>query len=85
MASTATYTKVRADILTPHCFICHGGGNHDFSTYNGLKTVVVAGKPENSQLYLEVNSGAMPRGGQKLSTDEIKLIYDWIKAGALNN
>jgi mono/diheme cytochrome c family protein len=44
---------------------------------------VVPGKPESSKLYQAMKNGSMPAGGDsRMSDAEIKLVYDWIKAGA---
>ena len=50
-----------------------------------VPTLVLAGDPQNSALYLSVQSGSMPRGGLPLSPAELKLIYDWIQNGARND
>lgn len=41
--------------------------------------------PNNSVLYIEVQSGSMPRGAQKLSDYNIQLIQKWIQQKAKNN
>jgi hypothetical protein len=55
------------------------GGNHE-------KTVV-AGKPKESNLYLKLLPNPpfgkqMARNRKKLSDEEVKIVYDWIEAGA---
>ncbi|MEX1276117.1 MAG: c-type cytochrome domain-containing protein [Bacteroidota bacterium] len=55
------------------------GGNHE-------KTVV-AGKPKESNLYLKLLpkppfGKQMARNRKKLSDEEVKIVYDWIEAGA---
>ena len=86
----ATFTYIKNNILEPQCRLCHGGaggtyGNVSFSTYATTFKAVVAGKPEFSPLYLSVANGSMPRGGNKLSAQQLKAISDWIANGALNN
>jgi len=51
---------------------------------------IIPGDPVNSKLYLAVKSGNMPAKedgskGLPLSPVLVQNIYDWIKAGALNN
>ena len=51
---------------------------------------LVPGDPENSKMYQAVKSGSMPAtedgdAGTPLSPEHIQQIYDWIKAGALDN
>lgn len=51
---------------------------------------IVPGDPDNSKLYLAVKSGKMPAtedgdAGTPLSIEHVQQIYDWIKAGALDN
>ena len=49
---------------------------------HGNKKLIVKGKPEKSLLYLAVESGKMPKYGERLSDEDITLLYDWILAGA---
>jgi mono/diheme cytochrome c family protein len=77
----ATYTYISRNITQPKCASCHGS----YGTYTGLRGLVRPGNPAGSVLYTITNSGEMPRGGAKLSATELKAIYDWIAAGALNN
>lgn len=77
-------------------------GGIDFSSYQAMigsnlntsnthhAPFIIAGKPEESKLYLTLISGKMPMtengdAGIPLSADSIQNIYDWIKLGALNN
>lgn len=53
--------------------------------------LVVPGRPEQSWLYLRVacehpedNAFRMPRNGETLFPDELRMIYDWIKQGAFS-
>jgi hypothetical protein len=56
---------------------------------NGKGTRVVAGKPDQSLLYLKVTNppcgDKMPQGLPALSKDQTDLISAWITAGAPNN
>jgi len=54
------------------------------------RTRVVASNSLGSLLWLKINHTAdcgssMPLGGAKLSDDKIKLVADWINAGAQDN
>jgi len=53
--------------------------------YPGVMKMVVPGKAATSKLYTEINTGAMPEKKPKLSAALIKLVADWINAGAMNN
>lgn len=51
---------------------------------------IIAGDPEHSKLYLALKNNKMPATedgppGPKLPDALIQNVYDWIKAGALNN
>ena len=83
-----------APILRQHCVRCHQGakakGKLDLTSAKGLAAgadgarIVVSGKPQESRL-LEVVSGdkpEMPKNGKPLSVEEIKVLRDWIAAGA---
>lgn len=94
-ATTASYTAVQ-DIFTKNCIGCHGAANPkqgiDLSTYAGMMkggsegTVITAGDPEHSKLvdalYGRNGMKQMPMKASPLPADQIKLIEDWIKAGA---
>ena len=56
-------------------------GHHSIFKH-GNKKLIVKGKPEKSIIYLEVESGRMPKGGERLSDEDLTLLYDWILAGA---
>jgi hypothetical protein len=70
------------------------GGNHhgndsvlSLETYEGVMKDVKPGDPEGSKLWQRLNGQGgpvMPPNGP-LSTDLLKVIYDWIKQGAKNN
>ncbi|MDX2024376.1 MAG: hypothetical protein SF187_29305 [Deltaproteobacteria bacterium] len=63
-----------------------GGGAT--AAYNSLKNAMkfVAGNPNMSVIYNEVKNKEMPKDANaKLSDAQVKMIEDWIKAGALNN
>jgi mono/diheme cytochrome c family protein len=75
-----TYTYIQQNIVGK-CVACHA----NFNTYDGLKAEVVAGSAMTSLLYTKINTGEMPQGGPFLSVEQIRAVYDWIQAGAMNN
>jgi hypothetical protein len=83
-----------APLLLRHCLRCHQGkkpkGGLDLSSAKGLAAgaegspIVVPGKPDESRL-IEVVSGEkpeMPKNGKPLSRQEIKVLREWVTAGA---
>jgi uncharacterized membrane protein len=91
-ASAVTFTAINRQIIVPKCVQCHSATNAsaglNFSTYEGVVTdgVVVPGHPEQSSIFLQVQSGAMPMGSTpKLTSAELQLLSDWITAGGKND
>ena len=84
----STYTWINENIIQTQCLFCHVDPDPphglDFSTYEEIagSYTVIAGLPEASDFYLALASGAMPKGGARLSLAELNAISDWIKAGA---
>lgn len=96
---TPSEVSFSADIMPifeAECANCHGTfGGWDASSYNTVMTtgnnapVIIPGDPENSLLAQKIVGtqsigAAMPPGGL-LPEDEIQIILDWIKQGALDN
>jgi len=82
----AQLTAVK-DLLTAKCASCHGAtnlGNINYIT-DALQLVakgkVIPGNPAASPVFTRTNSGSMPPGAP-LDAASIKLISDWILAGA---
>ena len=81
-------------ILNQRCVLCHGNQtmakSMNLSSYLGTikgsesGAVVVAGKPNESLLFMKVHEGEMPKGGPPLSEGEINTIREWIASGALS-
>jgi uncharacterized membrane protein len=94
-ATGVSFSKDILPILQKNCTRCHSGNaprsGLRLDTFAATMTggnnppSVVASNPEKSPLYTLVKSGAMPFGGTRLSDSDIQMIYDWIKAGALDN
>ncbi len=86
-------THVRP-ILKRHCFQCHGEEEHPEGGLDlrfvrlmlqGGETgsVIVPGKPEDSLLFQRLRDSEMPPDESKLlSAEEVRIIRDWIAAGA---
>lgn len=79
-SSNATYSYVSKNILV-RCTSCHSG----FKTYSGTMSYVTPGSPQSSSLYTSTSAGRMPKGGSKISSADLKVLSDWIAAGAKNN
>ncbi|MSR32063.1 MAG: DUF1553 domain-containing protein [Gemmataceae bacterium] len=80
-------------LLKTHCFECHGEGKKNRggldlrlkkSMARGGESgpAIEPGKPGKSLLVEKIQSGEMPPGKQKLSPKEIKVVENWIAAGA---
>src|SRR5581483_7817149 len=80
-------------ILKAECFQCHGEGEklkgdldlrlRQLIVIGGEDgTALVPGKPEKSELFVEVRDGKMPKGEKKLSKAQIETIRKWIAGGA---
>ncbi len=93
--STApTFTEIYKTILTDYCT---GSGCHEPGTAGGLGFAtqasafaalshqVTAGDGIDSDLYVTLDTGVMPKGKPKLSAANIALVREWIDAGALDN
>ncbi|MFM7292345.1 MAG: c-type cytochrome domain-containing protein, partial [Planctomycetia bacterium] len=82
-----TFSAQVAPILSRHCGGCHIAGRKggfQMVSYAGLMKsgVVQPGVGESSRLVEVILSGDMPRGGGKVSPEEIGLLIKWIDAGA---
>jgi hypothetical protein len=81
-------------ILKAHCLQCHGDeeetkGGVDLRLrrfmlheLDGGRHVLVPGQPEQSEMFLLVREGEMPKRGGKLQPAQIALLERWIAAGA---
>jgi mono/diheme cytochrome c family protein len=91
-----TFGKDVKTFLQTYCINCHGAAkpraginleSYD-STVNGGKSLVVAGKPDDSRLVRVCEGKGKPMPPKKAkqpSADEIKSLRDWIADGAKNN
>ena len=89
-----TFATIYSNILVVYCAgsSCHKPGTQGgigFSTqasaYSAISHQVIPGDGADSDLYVTVNTGVMPRGAPKLSAANLALIKAWIDAGAANN
>jgi len=94
-ASGVSFSKDVLPILEANCTKCHGSerasGGLNLTSYADLMkgskdgAVITAGDAAKSTLVDLISTGKMPRGADKLSDDQIKLITDWVNAGAEDN
>ena len=90
VSSGSGFAGVQA-IMNKNCMPCHNAQNRksgiDLSSYNGIAnnpSSVSPGEPEQSGIY-KTTSGprpSMPKDRPKLKEADLKVMYDWIKAGA---
>jgi hypothetical protein len=85
--TAVSFNKQIFPIIQANCALsCHyaGSATDPFSTYEGMMKDVIAGKPNQSMLYLRMTglSGSkMPPGGT-LTPNQLTLIRLWISQGA---
>ena len=93
-ATAPSFTTIYSTILVVDCAgsNCHkpgAQGGIGFSTqasaYSAISHQVIPGDGTDSDFYVTVNTGVMPKGGPKLSAANLASIKAWIDAGALNN
>ena len=79
-------------LLNSSCISCHGNSaGLDLSSYNNLMAggdygdIVIPFDYINSELWIRVNSGQMPPGGEDLTAEEVNLVAQWINEGALES
>lgn len=90
-----SYSQDVVPILTNRCIKCHGNdkqeGQLDLSSYAAIMAggksgdVISPGNADNSKLISLVTSGKMPKKGAKLNPDQVKILMDWVNAGAQDN
>ena len=87
-AGTAALAQKARDLLQSRCFVCHGqGGAAQKNIFVLDRARLIAANaliPGNasSRLIEVVESGEMPQGGNPLTAAEIKILKDWVLAGA---
>ncbi len=87
----ASFTKDVTPILLSRCGNCHvqrARGEFSMASFAALAkgspggTVIMPGDAEGSRMIELVETGDMPRGGGKLSAEELTVLKSWINAGA---
>jgi cytochrome c551/c552 len=89
----ATYKNVSKLIFQKKCLFCHSSQRTElgvnlsqyskvFGFSDFFTPIVVKGEPEESGLYIEVQSGRMPPK-KSLSPQEIAFLKKWIQEGAI--
>lgn len=94
-SGAVSYAKDVQPLLTRVCVKCHGGeqteGGFVAKTYADVMKgsengeMVVPGKSAASTLIALLNEGKMPKKGPKLLPGEIRILTQWVDAGAPNN
>ena len=92
VAGQVSFTKQVAPLLVAKCGGCHvnqAKGEFSMATFAGLQKgskeggiVIQPGSGQNSRIVEEIQTGNMPRGGGKVSPDELALLSKWIDQGA---
>lgn len=82
-----SFTKQIAPMLSTKCGGCHVTGRRggfQMVSYEGLMKSghVQKGVGESSRIYEVIESGDMPRGGAKVTPDQLAMLKKWIDAGA---
>jgi hypothetical protein len=97
MAGAADFAKDIQPIFSRHCYECHGTekqkgdlrlDQRTSALRTGTNAVIVAGKPEQSDLYRRItlskgDDDIMPHRGEPLTKAETDLIRSWISEGAV--
>jgi hypothetical protein len=94
-AAGVSFAKDVKPILQQNCVKCHGGDKTEASLvlkdYAGVMAgsengaVVVPGKADQSDFVKLVAQGKMPKRANRLPDAQIKILTDWVNAGAPNN
>jgi mono/diheme cytochrome c family protein len=90
-----SYSRDVRPILDSRCLQCHSeriaNRGLNMESYESLMAgsqngpVILPGNPRGSLLVKKLVGGEMPKRGPRLTPDQIRLIDDWIAAGAPNN
>ena len=90
-ADGVSFTKQVAPILASRCGRCHiasARGDFSMASFDALMkgppegVVIFAGDVVGSRLIETIKTGSMPRGGGKVTPQELNLLETWIKSGA---
>ena len=93
--TTVSFARDVRPIFTRVCVKCHGGEEVNeglvLKTYAEIMAgsnngpVIAPGDPGNSLLIDLITQGKMPKKGPRLLPGQIRIITDWVAAGAINN
>lgn len=88
LAQAVSFSKQIAPLLTAKCGGCHVSGRRggfQFTSYDALMKsgMVQKGQGGSSRIVEVIASGDMPRGGGKVSQDDLTMLTSWINAGAV--
>jgi mono/diheme cytochrome c family protein len=90
-ADAASFTRQVAPVLVAKCGRCHvdsARGMFSMATYASLMkgseagVVIFAKDADGSRMIEMIESGDMPRGGLKVTPEELQVLKSWIAAGA---
>ena len=77
------------NVFQPKCYACHSGANPigglTFDSYTKVSQFVFPGDANNSLIYVDIESGKMPKGDPALSPLLVYAVGSWIEGGAQNN
>lgn len=78
-----SFERLKAQVLKPHCIKCHA----KLDSFEGLSQTgwIVPGSPEESRLFLSVESGSMPKRAPALGTDKLEIIRLYITSLLTDN
>ena len=86
-----SFTRQVAPVLVSRCGQCHvsdSKGQFNIATFAALMkgppegVVIFAGDTVGSRLIETIETGDMPRGGGKVTAEELELLKSWVKGGA---
>ena len=90
-----SFSKQVAPLLVAKCGSCHiddAKGKVRMTHYTALMAgspddgpIILPGKGNGSRMYEVIESGDMPRGGGKITQEELTLLTTWIDQGAKND
>ena len=84
---SVSFAKEVAPIIVAKCGKCHvsnSRGDYGIGSYNALinSDSIALKDPANSHFIEVIESGEMPKGGLKVSDNELKTLKNWIAQGA---
>lgn len=93
--ATISFSKDILPLFNASCLKCHGGDDTkeglSLKTYEDLMKgsvngpVIAPGDPAGSELVTQVARGKMPKRAPAWPEERVKLLSDWVAAGAPNN